>query len=294
MARRHAQWYIDRGRPVPAWSKHHKINDTVGNVTVLPTNNAPVITETDEQIEQRIKDRFAVLSDLVDDVVSGDVTSLIVSGPPGLGKSYLVEDRIKAAEDYRIIKGHASAKALYETLFEHSDEGSILVFDDCDSIFTDEKSLNLLKTALDTTETRVLSWLTSGPFGGEALEGSAPQHFVFKGSIIFITNLDFDGMIAKQNKIAKHLEAIVSRAHYIDLLMKSQRDYIIRIKQVVRDTRMLADMLPHEAADVIKFIEDNTAKLREISLRTALKVATLRKSGKDNWAHIATVTCCKV
>lgn len=311
MPRRNKQWYLDNGKPLPEtfekknynWyvqrglkpPSHLKvpkvIKDTVGNLSIItPT---VIIEETDAQIEARIKARFEVLEALVDDAIDGDVRALIVSGPPGLGKSFTVETKLKHVENTRIIKGHSSAKALYELLYEYKDPESIVVFDDCDSVFTDEKALNLLKTALDTTEERVLSWLTSGPFGGEN-QSEVPTSYVFEGSIIFITNLDFDGMIARDNKIAKHLQAIVSRAHYIDLMMKGSRDYVIRIKQVVRESKMLRELNTTEAKDVIKFIEDNVGSLREISLRTALKVATLRKSGKENWEHVAKVTCCKV
>lgn len=287
-------WYIQRGLTPPANLKIPKVIRSVGsNVTILSTPQLVVTNETDEQIEARIKSRFEILETLVDDVVEGDITSLIVSGPPGLGKSFTVESKMKSVDNVRIVKGHSSAKALYELLFEYKEAGSIVVFDDCDSIFTDERALNLLKTALDTTEERVLSWLTSGPFGGEN-PSEVPSSYVFEGSVVFITNLDFDGMIARQNKIAKHLEAIVSRAHYIDLMMKGTRDYVIRIKQVVRESKMLRALTTEEAKDVINFIENNVLTLREISLRTALKVATLRKSGKENWEHVAKVTCCKV
>jgi hypothetical protein len=295
MPRMPASWYIAQGRPVPNWSKQAKpITDVVGNVKVLPVPNAPVIEETDAEIEARILKRFNAFEGLVDDVIEGLVRGMIVSGPPGMGKSHPVEAKLKASGcDYQIVKGHSSAKALYELLYSYSDENSIVVFDDSDSIFADEKALNVLKTALDTTETRVLSWLTSGPFGGEPLEGAVPQSYEFKGSIIFITNLDFDGMIAKQNRIAKHLEAIISRTHYVDLMIKSRRDLMIRIKQVVRDTPMLADLTEIERSDVMNFVTAEQVNFRECSLRTVLKVKTLRQSGKDNWVDIAKITCCK-
>lgn len=290
-------WYIQRGLTPPSHLSVPKVIKGVGHAPVfIPPMVAPAIIETDEQVAERIKVRFSVLETLVADVVQGNVQGLIVSGPPGLGKSYTVEQKIKNVENTRIVKGHASAKGLYELLYDYREEGSIVVMDDCDSIFTDEKALNLLKTALDTTEERVLSWVTSGPFGasGDDDDGrSVPTSYVFEGSIIFITNLDFDGMILRQSKIAKHLEALISRCHYIDLLMKSARDYVIRIKQVVRETKMLASYSPAEVKDVIKFIEDNQPTLREISLRTALKVATLRK-GDKNWQNIAKITCCKI
>ena len=288
-------WYVQRGMTPPDHLKVPKvIKDTVGNLTVLPTPNAPSTWETDDEIEKRIRARFDVFDSLAEDVINGDVRGLICSGAPGMGKSYPVEQKLRGVESSRIIKGHASAKGLYEVLWQYREEGSVIVLDDADSIFGDEKALNLLKSALDTTEERVLSWVTGSAFGASMDEDdrSIPTSFVFEGSLIFITNLDFDEMIAKGNRIAKHLEAIMSRTPYINLLIKSRKDCLIRIKQVIRDTLMLDSLNADQKQDVVKFIEDNIAGLREISLRTALKVAMYRKSN-DNWYDIAKVTCCK-
>lgn len=301
MPRMSYEWYVANGKPIPSWMKSipggtkNKLNDTVGNVSVLPTAIKPEVEETDEQIEARIKARINVFESLVDDVIRGDMRGLAVSGPPGMGKSFPVELKLKeAGVPHQIIKGHASAKGLYETLYQYSDEGSILVLDDADSIFGDEKALNLLKSALDTTEERVLSWVTGSAFGAatDDDERDIPRSFVFNGSIIFITNLDFDGMIEKGNRIAKHLEAIMSRTPYIDLAIKSRKDCLVRVKQVVRDTTMLNYLNLEMRSDVVKFLEDNISSLREISLRTALKVAMYRKSN-TNWYDIARLTCCK-
>lgn len=288
-------WYVQRGLVPPAHLKVPKVIkhiDNVGNLVALPV--APFIQETDQEIEARIRSRFEVFETLVDDVIEGDIRGLIVSGPPGMGKSHPVEEKLKAVENSRIVKGHASAKGLYELLHQYKDEGSIIVMDDADSIFGDERALNLLKSAMDTTETRVLSWVTGSAFGAatDDDERDIPTSFVFNGSIIFITNLDFDGMIAKGNRIAKHLEAIVSRTHYVDLMLKSSRDMIVRIKQVVRDTRMLNYLNVEQRKEVIQFLEDHLGKLRELSLRTALKVGDLRRSN-PNWKEIAKITCCK-
>lgn len=288
-------WYIQRGMTPPAHLKVPKvIKDTVGNVVALPTAPVIEINETDEQIEARIKARIEVFDSLVDDVISGEIRGLCVSGPSGMGKSFPVEAKLKEVEKSRIIKGHASAKGLYEMLYQYSEEGSVVVLDDADSIFGDERALNLLKAALDTTDERVLSWVTGSPFGAatDEDERDIPTSFVFEGSIIFITNLDFDGMIAKGNRIAKHLEAIMSRTPYIDLCIKSRKDCLIRVKQVVRETPMLSYLKPDQSNEVIKFLEDNINNLREISLRTALKVGMYRKSN-SNWYDIAKITCCK-
>lgn len=289
-------WYVQRGLVPPAHLKVPKVIkhiDNVGNLITLPT--APVVqNETDEEIEARIGSRFEVFEALVDDVIEGDIRGLIVSGPPGMGKSHPVEEKLKSVEQSRIIKGHASAKGLYELLYQYKDEGSVIVMDDADSIFGDERALNLLKSAMDTTEERVLSWVTGSAFGESVDDDDRdiPTSFLFEGSIIFITNLDFDAMIARGNRIAKHLEALVSRTHYVDLMLKSSRDMIVRIKMVVRDTKMLNYLNGLERKEVIAFLENNIGKLRELSLRTALKVGDLRKSN-SNWLGIAKITCCK-
>lgn len=293
MPRMSYDWYVKMGKPIPTWLKTKPINDTVGNVTVIDAKVE--VQETDEEIEKRIIARIQVFESLVDDVINGDMRGLAVSGPPGMGKSFPVEEKLKrSGKPYQIIKGNASAKGLYETLYTHSTEGSILVLDDADSIFGDEKALNLLKSALDTTEERVCSWIVGSPFGASTDddERDIPTVFTFEGSIIFITNLDFDGMIEKGNRIAKHLEAIMSRTPYIDLAIKSRKDCLVRVKQVIRDTAMLSDINAEQRKDVIKFLEDNIAQLRELSLRTALKVAMYRKSNV-NWYDIAKLTCCK-
>jgi hypothetical protein len=45
--------------------------------------------------------------------------------------------------------------------------------------------------------------------------------------------------------------------------------------------------------EVVDFIMSNRAKLRELSLRTVLKVADLRKSFAGNWKAMAEVTVMK-
>lgn len=298
-------WYTARNMEPPAHLKPPKairegatnVFSIVGNQSqvVMPTISQPSplvsVPETDAEVLARINTRFDVLESLVQDVVDGDIRSLIISGPPGFSKSYTVEHVMGQGDvKYEIVKGHSRATGLFKMLWRHRKPGSIIVFDDCDSVFGDEVALNLLKTALDTTEERVISWLAEGAW----LEAEGiPNQFEFEGSVIFITNLDFDRTIAGGSKIGKHLEALISRSHYVDLGIKSARDCVVRIKEVVATTEMLSHLGKSQKESVIKFIEDNMSNLREVSLRTALKVATLVASGKPNWEAVAQITCCK-
>ena len=98
-------------------------------------------------------------------------------------------------------------------------------------------------------------------------------------------------MIARGHKLAPHLEALMSRSHYVDLGMKSKRDYLVRIKQVVR-SGMLSDLTDREKGDVLEYIEANQDRLRELSLRMAIKIGALRKNNAK-WRQLADVTCCR-
>jgi len=265
------------------------------NVT-QPSESASV--ETDEEIEQKLTDRFEILSDMTNAAIDGDVRALIVSGPAGLGKSFTVEKALGAwdpnATSHRIVKGYVKAPALFKLLYQHRSRGSVLVFDDADDVFLDETAISLLKAALDTNDKRIISYMTEGTLIDEESAERLPKSFQFEGTVIFISNIDFDTMIERGSRLAPHLSALVSRAHYIDLAMKTQRDYLIRIRQVVKQGLLKNIGLDDDAqADVLNFIEKNASRLRELSLRMALKIGTLRRKNDGRWIKRAVVTCCK-
>jgi hypothetical protein len=264
----------------------------VANIKVSYTET---MNETEEQIDARIAERFEILDVLAEASIVGNSRALIVSGPAGLGKSYTVEKALQNWDpneiNHTIVKGYVRATGLVKLLYQYREHGQVVVFDDADSIFFDDVSLNLLKAVCDTTERRRVSWLSEGKLVDEETADLIPRSFDFNGSIIFISNYDFDAMIDRGHKLAPHLQALVSRAHYVDLAMKTRRDYLVRIRQVIRQG-LLNDLSFEARSDVITFIEQNHDKLRELSLRMALKIGALRKQG-GNWLRVATVTCCR-
>ena len=251
--------------------------------------------ETDAEIDARIAERFEILDVLTEATTVGNSRALIVSGPAGLGKSYTIEKRLAdwdpSEHNHTIVKGYVRATGLVKLLYQYRNEGQVIVFDDADSIFFDDISLNLLKAVCDTTERRRVSWLSEGKLFDDDTATLLPRNFDFNGAIIFISNYDFDAMIERGHKLAPHLEALVSRSHYIDLQMKTRRDYLVRIRQVIRQG-LLGDLSMAERSDVILFIEQNAEKLRELSLRMAIKLGALRKQSKD-WQKMAKITCCR-
>lgn len=267
------------------------------SIAVQSIVQAPVVHESDAEIAEKLNDRFSILEMMTKAAVNGEARAVIVSGPAGLGKSYTVEQELANwdpnANNHTIIKGFVRATGLYKTLYNFREAGQVIVFDDSDSIFFDDVALNLLKAVCDTTEKRRVSWLTEGVMIDEDSGERVPRSFEFNGTILFITNYDFDAMIDKGHKLAPHLQALMSRAHYIDLAMKTKRDYVVRIKQVLEQGLLKKSGLTlAQEQDVVDFIEKNTDKLRELSLRMALKLGSIRKIG-DTWMKVAKVTCCK-
>ena len=259
-----------------------------------------VAKETDTEILDRLAERFEILDEMTKAVKNGNVRAMIVSGPPGVGKSFGVESVLQKdglfdtlAErkpKHEVCKGAMSAIGLYAKLYEFSAPGNVVVFDDCDSILMEDLSLNILKGALDSSERRFISWNTDSRL---LRSEGIPDRFEFKGAAIFITNIKFEHVRSK--KLRDHLDALESRCHYIDLQMDTNREKILRIQQIARDGDML-DRYEFEQIqkdEVIEFITENQDKLRELSLRMVLKIADLRKSFPKNWAAMVKTTCMK-
>ena len=275
--------------------------DTVPANTLAFTKPAPVVAaETDEQAMDRIRERFDILTEMTKATVSGDIRAMIVSGPPGVGKSFGVEREIDKACLFdklagkrlkaEVVKGSATPIGLYQVLYKFSDENSVVVFDDCDSILLDDVSLNLLKGALDSGKKRKISWLSeSSTLRREGI----PDQFNFNGTVIFITNLKFDKM--KSQKLRDHLDALQSRCHYLDLTLDTMRDKILRIRQIADDGVLFEEYEFDDETqeEIIDFMTTNATRFREMSLRMAIKIADLRKSFPLKWKEMATVTCMK-
>ena len=269
---------------------------------LVEASEAPVIAsqEDDETVIARIAERFDILDDMTKAVLNGDIRAMIVAGPPGVGKSYGIEAQLEKANLFdqisgrrvksEMIKGTATALGMYKALYKYSDDNSVIVFDDCDSILLDDVCLNLLKGALDSGKKRRISWLAdSHSLRNEGI----PDQFDFKGGVIFITNLKFDQM--KSQKTRDHLDAIQSRCHYLDLTLDTMRDKILRIKQIARTGMLFEDydFDQIQQDEIIDFMTTNQNKLREVSLRMAIKIAQLRKSFPLKWSALALSTCMK-
>ncbi len=224
-----------------------------------------------------------------------------IKKPNGYGGDFVITDPVLGVEvpqfyTYHVHKGHISASGLYSLLYNNRHKNEITILDDSDSVLQNEDAIGVLKSALDTTGERIVMWSISG----DRSDG-IPKSFVFDGSAIFITNTNFETLANSQSKIAPHIAAILDRCLYLDLMLETTQEKLVRIDYVCRDLKMFERELSYgptaielnEITDVseelLQWTHDNSSQFRELSLRKMHHLAKLRKSA-NNWKRIAEMT----
>lgn len=251
-----------------------------------------VVTETEEQINERLNKTFAALDKVVRATAKGLNRSLIIVGPAGVGKSFGVEKALKeTVGDYTVTKGHVSSMGLYKQLYENRFPNSVIVFDDVD-VFDNETTLNILKAVCDGNDMRKVSWDSKASIVDNDGQ-EVPKSFVFEGSVIFITNKDIGSIVEKDVKLSQHINAMLSRSLFVDIGIKTVQDYLVRIRQVI-STGMLDKTLEYSDQQTLMFyLSENASKMHELSLRMVNKLASLMQIDPENWKDLAKTFCQK-
>ena len=266
------------------------------NTSLLPVST--VVQElSDDDLSKVINKRFDIMDRMAEGVVDGSVRALIVSGAAGVGKTFGLEKRMRDAfskgeiGQFTHLKGKITGMALFAQLFLHRNKGDVIMFDDIDSVFGDETSLNILKTALDTG-VRNLSWKSGSTW---LSDNGIDDEFDFEGSVIFITNIDFDRKIERGSSDAVHFKALISRSNYLDLKVQSAREVFLRLKWIVTHTNIIKDngLTKQQGEEIIAWLDSNKEKMREISIRSVLKLASYIKSDTIDWVDTAEIMMLK-
>lgn len=290
---------MPKGVPAKGFRVTRKFMEQTTKVSTLKDieRATPVRKETDDQIRKRQKESFGLVEKLTTECVLNNIPSVIFSGPPGVGKTFGVRKTLKkfdvSGKNHTIISGYMKPTGLFETLYNRRAKNNVIVLDDIDNIFFDPVGLNILKAVCDSHKQREVSWLSKSVMFDEY--GMAiPKQFVFEGALIFLTNLDFQGLIDTGNRLSPHLSAIMSRSLYVDLGMRTNREKMIRIHTVVDEENMLRNhnLNKGQQKEVMDFVEEHVNDLRELSLRSVDKIARLRSTSATDWKRIAKVTCC--
>jgi hypothetical protein len=237
-----------------------------------------------------VNTRFDFIEAVVDMVVTGESKSVIITGSGGLGKSYTVFKRLTAAgldnvDDvegaeelqelgmeipghFKVVKGFTTPKSLYRLLWNCKDK--IIIFDDCDSVWDNPTTVSILKGALDSYDTRRISWLTELARKDDDL----PMSFEFKGKIIFVSNLS----------LAELDQAVISRCLFVDVSMTPQ-EKIDRIKQISGAIR--PDIAPDDKTAALDLIDKHKENIGDLNIRTFLKVLEIQHANPENWQELA-------
>lgn len=272
------------------------IVDPVAEPAPVPESVPMVATQ------QSVAERFANLESLVDMVIAGQSPSLIICGDAGTGKSFLVRQRLRKAglqeqtvtadandaskakvkdarssmgrsfldkpkavpkNTYLFVKGYSSPMGLYQVL--HNNRQATIVFDDCDSVFKDATSVNILKSALDSYDVRMVSWMSTAT-DKMGLDNS----FEFKGKIIFISNLPLPRLDT----------AVKSRSFSVEISLT-------RIELWQRMLELLPSIEPSVPMDlkteVLNHLAYHLDAFTEFNMRTFIKAIRLRQSENPAW-----------
>lgn len=231
-----------------------------------------------------INKRFEFLERLVGMVARRQAVSLVVTGPGGLGKTHTVLESLQEAglrdasgldaepgrNTYRVIKGHSSPKGLYRELYENAD--GLLVFDDCDSVLDHDTSKNLLLSALDSYDKRIVSW------NADIRDPDLERSFLFNGRVIFISNRD-RGTID---------DALRTRTYTVSLHMTMEQK-LQRMALMVINPRFMPQADPVHKEMAMALIQRIAPRVRDLSLRSLQAVTRLAASGSD-WEELAEYT----
>ena len=227
--------------------------------------------EVDENVD--INEQFEAIEAFADMVIDPNCNtkSLVVSGPGGIGKTYAIFDYLESKNiEYKLVKGYSSPRALFDILSQYRDK--VIVFDDCDSIWEDRPSLNLLKSALETNRKgkRIVSWNTA--------DSVEEDEFEFNGSIIFVSNKDF---YATSKGTQKHVFAVLTRVLFVQVTFR-QDQILKRIEKIAEKLESRVDV----RTKILDFLKSNAKAKMSIRMFEFL-VATFNKHGEVKFPVLA-------
>ena len=273
------------------------------NYDGIPTLPKSDILELEQAVDEKISaaQLFTDLEDLVKIVIKGTRPSLVVVGGPGVGKTQVIMNTIKDAgivkgKDYIIVKGKISPLDLYRSLFLNVNK--LVIFDDTDSVWDSDDSVQILKGALDSSAVRLVSWgsplnvnvtrlsdtekenfnaeLYSKLDDDPMAKVKFPSEFNFEGKVIFISN----------RERSKLDSAVLNRSLSIDMSLTTEQVFE-RIEQLMDklaapNTMELSKETKMEVFDYLK-LQIKMGKMKYVSIRTYIGALGVAASGNPNW-----------
>jgi len=249
-------------------------------------------------ILDEVKNKYLTIEKMVSIFVKNPdaaMRGVLISGDAGFGKTHYTKlglENISDIDNIDYCKGSSiTAAAMYCKLYQSKDAGQVLVLDDVDIIHksTAERSaiLDMFKAATEpTTEDRTIEW---GRASQNQLmrDNDIPSKFVFKGSIVWITNERIEDIA---DKAKTHWNAISSRFRQIPVWLNDQEKLMYTI-HLVEDVDILGvDCNAKEGGyskDIIKktigYIRKNWKSMNDVSPRISISIADTIENFPNDW-----------
>lgn len=224
---------------------------------------------------------FSRIENYINLVIAKQINSLILCGPPGMSKTYMVRRTLhfsgkSPGKDYTIEKGSAlGINAIFQLLYDYRNK--LIVLDDFDTPLQNEDVINLMKAVTDSYGKRIVS-LSPEKFlsTGDQSRSDAPSKFEFTGQIIMITNKKKDELDL----------ALRSRSPVVEVNFDSKEvlegfDKLLKFlaPQVPFDIKM-------EVFNYVKLLYKNDPSIK-VSFRSIKSIIDARVGNPEDWKEMA-------
>jgi hypothetical protein len=224
---------------------------------------------------------FSTLENYIKLVLYGKINSLILCGPPGMSKTYMVRRTLHfenklPGKDYVIEKGSSlGINSVYQLLYEN--RSKLIVLDDFDTPLQNEDIINIMKAITDSYGKRIVSLSPEKKLstqGGERFD--APNKFEFTGQVIMITN-----------KAKNSLDiALRSRSPVVEVSFNA-KEVLAAFDKLLK---FIAPQVPYETKlKVFNYIKElyKKDKYIDISFRSIKATIDARVGNPDDWKEMA-------
>jgi hypothetical protein len=232
---------------------------------VGPKRDLPKLTEQDLGHLRSYEEKLQVVRDRTVQVARGMAPGLYVHGAGGVGKSFVVEQTLRAeGASFKLSNSRMTGRGLFDVLERNPD--AIHLLEDLEKLFLDRAAMGVIRSACGGQradgdrgpQERVVTWATWTDRAG--CQSRQPR-FLFTGGIVFTANSPPPAL--------PEWDAIRTRIHVLQL---SPIDAEVRAKMRELARRGYEHdgrtMTPEECVTVCEFvIEQSLAKSQPLNLR---------------------------
>jgi hypothetical protein len=248
-----------------------------------------------------ITDQLEMAADRMRQVVRQQRTASGLDGPPGVGKSFLLDDVCKE-EGCKATPLSTTAGGLIQNAFRYRDV-RVVAFEDFDSCLRNEAMANFVKQMIGTNvlklEPRRVTHQTvtainnqnrkSGP-----LEHIAPPIFWVRFGVVMTTNLPLANPEAIHVDMREHVEALKDRGLEFLHISRDVHDiaeYVISLSERPGMLEFWKINLDKRAITEVKdFFVENLQRMETVSIRRFQSICLDRMTMPDRWRKLQMAT----